>query len=178
MAGPEHERTPIVDRPSPRGSRIGSLRGLLCGAGLLCSVALITGGTVARNQLVKAASSVPATAGNFDRQTLSTVSSVCILLGGLLLGVSMLTGAKLLSRPIERRRHRRDRLPPRANERPFADRLSHYLEEGPAPAVRISRNPYRSFFVMILPGPRRGRKPASLIREILMRIHTLLRGEK
>ncbi len=60
-----------------------------------------------------------------------------------------------------------------ASERPFANRLAHYLEEEPTPAVRTKLASSRSFFMKLLPGPRRGPKSASAICAILLRIHCL-----
>jgi hypothetical protein len=110
------------------------------------------------------------------QQTLRTASDVTVLLGGMLLCLGMLTGAKLLARPVQNSRRRRARQPAPASERAFAERLTQYLEEGPTPAKQATRGSARSFFVALAPGPRQRPKSPSLIREILMRIHLLLRG--
>ncbi len=79
----------------------------------------------------------------------------------------------------KRRAQRRPRPAPPSSDRPFADRLSQYLEEQPQPALGAESSADRSrmaFFLARSPGVRRGPKPPSVIRAILMRIRQLLRG--
>jgi hypothetical protein len=67
--------------------------------------------------------------------------------------------------------------PPVSSQHSFDERLGQYLEEGPRPAVGAdaSRKPSMAFFLAFLPGPRYRPKSPSYIREILLRIHRLLR---
>ena len=159
-----------------RPSRARSLRAIACGIMILFGLAMMFGGSLVLHHRMQISVSIPSVSGRTKQQTLQTVSAVTVLLGGVLLCTGMLTGAKLLARPVERTRHRRDPQPPPASERPFAERLTRYLDEEPTPARQANRGAARSFFLALLPGPRRGPKSPSAIRAILLRIHALLRG--
>jgi hypothetical protein len=171
------QRQKSFGRTIARSSRARSLRAVACGAMILCGLAMMLGGSLARYDATRWFVSMPAIEGATEQQTVRTVSDVTVLLGGLLLCTGMLTGAKLLARPVERIKHRTVQPAP-ANERPFAERLTRYLDEDPTPARQAKFGSARSFLLRFVPGPRNQPKPPSLIREILMRIHTLLRCER
>ncbi len=177
---------PLHEMPAdeaPRRKRVLSLRALLYAGMIFGGFGMMFAGAYGQQYADPVLFPLPSVFGTSRQQALRTVCEVTVLLGCGLLCLGLLCTSQLGKRTRKMRPQTRDPRPrtrsPRpepASERPFENRLSQYLEEEPTPAARTTITSKRSFFLALMPGPRRGPKSASTIRAILLRIHHLLRG--